>query len=325
MIYGYGVLAHMLRPIQRFMDDPPVTEIVCQKPGEIGVERAGQWEWHHIPEFNERRLDAIGIVAGNLLSKSFDAEHPICRTILPGGRKRRLTYLRSPVTETPCFCIRIPSSKQGSVYDEGFQRAFREPMSTEAEDMKLRELFLSGDNNAEFFHRGVLRKLNFGAIGETGHGKTYFLRTIMAEIDVEDRLVTAEDSPEFGPLHLRNRVEMIYGSAGITAIDLIRISLRLRPDRIAIQELSGNEIWAYKRILAAGYRGSFTSWHATREAPFTPLVDMAKETKAGRAMDAADLEEFFKKNIDVVVHCHKNRATNTYSNKIVWYGGLHHA
>lgn len=320
MIYGTDVLKHMLLPIQRFREDPAVTEIVCQKPREIGVERASRWQWHEVPEFDERRLDAIGIVAGNLLTKRFDPEHPVCLTYLPSARKQRLTLVRSPITEFPSLTLRVPSAHQGSTQDDRFQDAFDEPMDATADDAEMLRLCLAGDMKS-LFPLAVRSKQNIAAIGETGHGKTHFLRTIMSEIPPEDRLITIEDNSEFGPLHLRNRLEMIYGSAGITAADLVEVSLRQRPDRVAVQELRGPEIWAYMRLLAAGYRGSFTSWHAPRREPFAPLVLMAKQTPEGQSMDAHDLERDFRSNIDIVVHCHKNRTTNTYSNKVVWFKG----
>lgn len=319
-MYGGTVLRYMLRPIQWVLDDPCVTEIVIQRQCEVGIERSGRWEWIHVPEFDHRTLDAIGIVAGFQLSKQFDAAHPICMTTLPGGQ--RATFVRSPIVRTPSITIRIPSKNQSSVNDSRFQLAFRESMTAAAEDAELVRLYHAGEM-AAFFRLAVRRKKNIAAIGETGHGKTYFLRTVMGEIPDDDRLVTIEDTSEFGPLHLRNRVEAIFGSVGITASDLVECSLRMRPDRVALQELRGREIWAYMRILAAGYRGSFTSWHAPREAPFEPLVLMAKQTPEGQSMDKNDLETAFRRNIDVVVHCHKNAITNKYSNEIVWFRGVH--
>lgn len=321
-MYGDTILPHMLRPIKNVLEDPAVTEIVIQRPCEVGIERAGQWEWIDVPEFDARTLDAIGIVSGFMLSKPFDPEHPICMTTLPGGQ--RATFVRDPIVKTPSITIRIPSKTKSSVHDQRFQRAFREPMLGVQEDAELLRLYEAADYGP-FFSLAVRRKKNIAAIGETGAGKTFFLRTVMSEIPPEDRLVTIEDTSEFGPLHIRNRVEMIFGSAGITASDLVECSLRQRPDRVAVQELRGREIWAYMRILAAGYRGSFTTWHASREAPFDPLILMAKQTVEGQSMDANDMEQDFRRNIDVVVHCHKNASTNTYSNEIVWFKGVHDA
>lgn len=320
MTHGSIALKHMLKPIQGFLDERGVTDIVCQRPHEIGVERFSKWEWHEIPAFDERRLDAIGIVAGNLLAKRFDPEHPVCMTTIPGVRKRRGTFVRHAITEYPSFTIRVPSAEQGSTKDKRFQTAFNQAMDPRSEDTEMLRLYRANEMG-EFFGRAVRNKLNIAAIGETGDGKTHFLRTIMGEIPPEDRLVTIEDTSEFGPLHLRNRVEMIFGSAGITASDLVEVSLRQRPDRVAVQELRGREIWAYMRILAAGYRGSFTSWHAPRADPFTALVLMAKQTPEGQSMDERDMKATFQNNIDIVVHCHKNRTTNVYSTKIVWFKG----
>ncbi len=85
-----------------------MTEIVIQRPEEIGIERAGKWLWRHVPEFTLGRLDAIGILAGSLLSKRFDPEHPICMTTLPD--KQRCTLVGRPVTfpDTMSVTIRIP-------------------------------------------------------------------------------------------------------------------------------------------------------------------------------------------------------------------------
>ena len=60
------------------LDDPATTEIVVQRPSEVGIERHGQWSWRTVEAFDIQRLDAIGLLAGSLLSKPFDPTHPIC-------------------------------------------------------------------------------------------------------------------------------------------------------------------------------------------------------------------------------------------------------
>lgn len=68
---GETTLRHLLAPIGDALNNPITTEIVIQKPAEIGVEQDGKWSWHDVPEFTFQRLDAISLLAGSLLSKGF--------------------------------------------------------------------------------------------------------------------------------------------------------------------------------------------------------------------------------------------------------------
>jgi type IV secretion system protein VirB11 len=93
---GETTLLYLLEPIQDLLCSASITEIVVNKVGEVGWEIGGKWHWRAIPEFDFERLDAIGILAGSILSKPFDPAHPIAMTTLPGGQ--RCTLIRPPVT-----------------------------------------------------------------------------------------------------------------------------------------------------------------------------------------------------------------------------------
>ena len=148
-------------------------------------------------------------------------------------------------------------------------------------DAELLALYQAQDWPA-FFALAVKAKKTIAATGSTGSGKTSLLRRLMQEIPGDERLVTIEDTDEFGPLPLRNRVSMFYGSANVSAENAVEASLRMRPDRVAMQELRGAEAFAYLRLLAAGHPGGLTTWHAEEGDPFTPLALMAKTSEAGR-------------------------------------------
>ena len=122
---GEATLRHLLAPIQDALDDPVTTELVVQRPGEVGVEQHGTWSWRMVEAFDFRRLDAIGLLAGSLLSKPFDPAHPICMTTLPDGQ--RCTLLRPPVTApgTLSMTIRIPSKAVHTVRDDDFSDLMR--------------------------------------------------------------------------------------------------------------------------------------------------------------------------------------------------------
>ena len=150
------------------------------------------------------------------------------------------------------------------------------------------------------------RKKTIAATGSTGSGKTSLLRRLMQEIPAEERLVTIEDTDEFGPLPLRNRVSLFYGSANVSAENAVEASLRMRPDRVAMQELRGAEAFAYLRLLAAGHPGGLTTWHAEEGDPFTPLALMAKTSEAGRNIPDDKLLAILRGLIDIVAFCRRD-------------------
>jgi type IV secretion system protein VirB11 len=149
-------------------------------------------------------------------------------------------------------------------------------------------------------------KKTIAATGSTGSGKTSLLRRLMQEIPDDERLVTIEDTDEFGRLPLRNRVSMFYGAANVSAENAVEASLRMRPDRVAMQELRGAEAFAYLRLLAAGHPGGLTTWHAEEDDPFTPLALMAKTSEAGRNIPDDKLAAILRRLIDIVAFCRRD-------------------
>jgi type IV secretion system protein VirB11 len=306
---GETTLRHLLAPVQDVLDDPATTEVVVQRPGEVGIERHGEWSWRRVEAFDFRRLDAIGLLAGSLLSKPFDPAHPICMTTLPDGQ--RCTLLRPPVTTpgTISVTIRIPSKEVHTVRDPDFGELMREaeirPDGHGDADAELLALYQAQDWPA-FFALAVKAHKTIAATGSTGSGKTSLLRRLMQEISGEERLVTIEDTDEFGPLPLRNRVSLFYGSANVSAENAVEASLRMRPDRVAMQELRGAEAFAYIRLLAAGHPGGLTTWHAEEGDPFTPLALMAKASEAGRNIPDDKLSVILRNFIDIVAFCRRD-------------------
>jgi type IV secretion system protein VirB11 len=307
---GETTLRYLLRPIQAMLDDPHVTEVVMQRPGEVGVERRGQWEWHDVPDFDFRRLDAIGLLAGSLLSKKFDPAHPICMTTLPDGQ--RCTLIRPPATlpGTISATIRIPSRAIHTVHDAdfpGLMEAARARLESarSSVDVELAELYRA-KNWPAFFSLAVRARKTIVATGAVGSGKTTFLKRLMQEIPLHERIVTIEDTDEFGVLPQRNRVALFYGSANVTAEDAVAASLRMRPDRIMLQELRGAEAFAYIRALASGHPGGQTTWHAEDGDPWTPLALMVKTSTAGSTIPVDKLDQILRAFIDIVAFCKRD-------------------
>jgi type IV secretion system protein VirB11 len=311
---GETTLRHLLAPIADALADPAVTEIVVQRPCEVGIERDGRWSWREVAVFDFARLDAIGVLASSLFAKRFDPAHPIAMTTLPDGQ--RCTLIRPPTTAsgTISLTIRIPSQRVHTVHDADFGALLCDAATAAGAgrtgrpggaDGELLRLYRANDWPA-FFALAVRAKKTIAATGSTGSGKTALLRRLMQEIPSDERLVTIEDTDEFGKLPLRNRVSLFYGAANISAEDAVEASLRMRPDRVAMQELRGADAFAYLRLLAAGHPGGLTTWHAEEGDPFTPLALMAKASAAGRNLPDDKLAAILESLVDIVAFCRRD-------------------
>jgi type IV secretion system protein VirB11 len=313
-------LRAFLAPIADVLDDPAMREVVINRPGEIGIERSSGWTWRAVPQFTLDRLDQIGILAGWLLSKDLDADNPICMTTLPDGQ--RCTIIRSPAVskDTVSITIRNPSKDARTVFDPDFTTLMKTATTgTRGRgpiDDQLLSLYRAKAWPA-FFSLAVKSHKTIAATGSTGSGKTSLLKRLMREIPEGERLVTIEDTDEFGTLPQRNRVSLFYGSAGVTAEKAVEASLRMRPDRVAMQELRGAEAFAYIRLLAAGHPGGLTTWHAEDGDPFTPLALMAKTSEAGRNIPDDKLLVILRRFIDIVAFC--KRDDSGFSIPGVWF------
>jgi type IV secretion system protein VirB11 len=167
---------------------------------------------------------------------------------------------------------------------------------------------------AAFLRRAVRTRLNILVSGATGSGKTTLTRALIAEIDPRERLIAIEDAAELTLSNHANSVRLFYskdgqGASRVTPKQLLAASLRLRPDRILLAELRGEEAYDYLRNVNSGHPGSITSVHASSAAlAFEQLTLLVKESAAGREMKREDIHALLKQTVDVVVQCARDRS-----------------
>ena len=227
-------LHHLIRPFLPFLADPRTTEVVVNRPGEFGVE-AGTWSWHKDDSLTFERLDAIGVLAAFNSSQEFGPHSPLCATVLPGGE--RLQVCRPPATlpDVISLTIRKPSERVMRIDDPDFEALFDTtntgPTRRARADEHLVALYRSKDWKA-FFKLAIRQKKTLGVAGSTGSGKTTLLRRCLMEIPEIERIVTIEDTAEFGTAGPPNRVNLFYGDgrANLAAEQVLKASLRMRPD-----------------------------------------------------------------------------------------------
>jgi len=319
-----AALEHLIQPFVPFLANPATTEIVVNRPGEFGVETNGQWSWHHEPSLTFDCLDAIGVLTAYRASREFNPSNPEVATTLPGGE--RLQACRAPATfpETISLTIRKPTRRKVGLDDDEVSSLLHRTNAAAGRsnaDTELSKLYHAQDWRG-FYRLAMRAKKTIGVCGKVATGKTTFLRRLLAEIPETDRVVTVEDTAEFGDAGPGNRVNLFYGDgrANLTAEQIIKASLRMRMDWLIMQEVRGPEAFGFIRALASGHSGA-TSWHAEEGEEFDALELMIRQHEAGRAIP--DVRRYLKTYIDVVVYCAKD--ASGYHTPRVWFKAVDEA
>lgn len=240
-INGYG-------PITELLDDDSITEIMVNGPDEIYVEIDGKIikddtisfiNDDHIVRTIQRIVQPLG--------RTIDTANPMVDARLKDGS--RLNAIIPPLSlKGPVLTIRKFSKNLDSIDD------------------LLRKGTLT-THMAMFLEASVKAKLNILICGGTGTGKTSLLNILSSFIENHERIITIEDAAELR-LHqdhvisLETRLINYEGAGEITIRDLVRNSLRMRPDRIIVGEVRGKEAFDMMQAMNTGHEGSLTTLHA---------------------------------------------------------------
>jgi pilus assembly protein CpaF len=243
---GWGVLTPL-------MADPTVTEVMCNGPHTVYVERAGQIERTNIRFRSERALRQVADRMLAVAGRRVDEASPMADGRLGDGSRINV--------------IIEPLSTSGTILTV---RRFPERSMTVADLIGMESV---STDAAVFFEAAVRGKLNVLVSGGTSTGKTTLLNVLSSFIPAEERIITIEDAAELrlGQPHvvgLESRPANTEGAGRITIRDLVRNALRMRPDRIVVGEVRGGEAIDMLQAMNTGHEGSLTTIHAnsTRDA-----------------------------------------------------------
>ncbi len=284
--------------IQQYLDDESVTEIMINGKDDIFIEKSGKLIRTGKKFDSEKKLNDViqQIVAG--CNRSVNEANPIVDARLSDGA--RVNIVLAPVAlNGPIVTIR---------------RFPKEPITME----KLLSFGSISEEAADFLKQLVIAKYNIFISGGTGSGKTTFLNALSQFIPSDERIITIEDSAELQLLNAENLVRLetrnsnIEGCSPITIRDLIRTSLRMRPERIIVGEVRGAEALDMLQAMNTGHDGSLSTGHANS------TIDMLKrlETMVLMGMDLP-LEAIrgqIAGGIDIIVHLARQR---DHSRKVV--------
>ena len=234
-------------PIQPLLDDPEVTEVMVNGPKKVFIEKGGKLIKTPVTfdddDHVERIIDRIILPLG----RRVDADSPTVDARLPDG-SRVNAVIRPVAIDGPSITI----------------RKFKK------DKLSMEQLVAFGSvtqNMAEFLRACVLAHLNVVISGGTGSGKTTLLNVLSGFIQGEERIVTIEDAAELQlqqdhVLRLETKVANTDGKGAVTIRDLVRNSLRMRPDRIVVGECRGGEALDMLQAMNTGHDGSLTTLHA---------------------------------------------------------------
>ncbi|MFL5252522.1 MAG: ATPase, T2SS/T4P/T4SS family [Rhodopila sp.] len=259
-------------------------------------------------EFTFDRLDQIGILAGYLTGRDFDADNPFCGSTLRDGQ--RIQMCRPPATlpGVIAMAIRKPAPTARTLDDADIPDLMSEanqPVSRASQnDAELCQM-LADRRYPEFFRLARRSGKTIDVCGVTGSGKTDFAKRLMQETHAEKRILTIESDAEYGPIGPRNTVNVFYNEqhTAMQPEKAVMAALRMRPDEIWFQETRGPEAFAVLRARAAGHRGGGTTWHAEEGKEIDALALMVRQNPSAAHLSDEKIRELCLKFVDVIVSC----------------------
>ena len=272
--------------LQELLEDDTITEIMINGKDDIFLERNGHiTKWDKSFE-NEERLEDIAQKIASLSNKIVNISSPIADTRLEDGS--RVSIVLPPVAlNGPVITIR---------------KFYKDALTME----KLIETGSLTQEAADFLKMAVKSKYIIFISGGTGSGKTTFLNALSEFIDNDERVITIEDAAELQINHVKNLVRLeardanIEGKNEVTIRDLIRASLRMRPDRIIVGEVRGKETLDMVQAMSTGHDGSLSTGHGN--SPKDMMTRLETMILMGIDMPVAAIRQQLTSAIDIIIH-----------------------
>ncbi len=272
--------------LQELIDDDSITEIMINGPENIFYEKAGSiFQWEKSFSKEDKLYDIAQQIAARS-NRMVNESVPILDTRLSNGS--RVNIVLPPVAlDGPVITIR-----------KFYKKAITIP--------KLIKIGSITEEAAQFLELAVRARYNIFISGGTGSGKTTFLNALSNFIPADERVITIEDSAELQIQSVRNLVRLetrnanVEGENAITIRDLIKSSLRMRPDRIVVGEVRGAEAVDMITAMLTGHDGSLSTGHSN--SPRDMLTRLETMIMMGMDIPLAAIKNQIASAIDIVVH-----------------------
>ncbi len=278
-VLGYG-------PLEEFLNDPTVTEVMVNNAKTIYIERGGKVFPTTAQFFDETHLRRVIEKIVGEVGRRIDESAPMVDARLPDGS--RVNAIVPPLAINGAkLTIRKFSADPFSVND-------------------LIKFGTLTPGIASFLEACVRGRLNVVISGGTGSGKTTLLNVLSSFIPSNERIITIEDSVELQlrqdhVIQLESRPQNIEGKGQVTIRDLVRNSLRMRPDRIVVGEVRGGETLDMLQAMNTGHDGSLTTVHANSPRDVLSRLE-TMVLMSGMELPIRAVREQVASAIDVIIH-----------------------
>jgi pilus assembly protein CpaF len=271
-------------PLEPLLDEPGVTDVLVNGPDQVYVDRGRGLERRQVRFGSDDDVRRLAQRLAASVGRRLDDAAPFVDARLPDGTRVH-AVLGSVAAPGTCLSLRVPAG-----------RAF-----TLADCVASGSLTAAG---AQVLERMVAAKLAFLISGGTGSGKTTLLAALLALVPADERIVIVEDSRELTPNHphvvrMEGRPPNAEQAGAITLTDLVRHSLRMRPDRLVVGEVRGAEIADLLSAMNTGHEGGCGTVHANSAADVPARLEALA---ALGGLDRAALHAQLASALDAVVH-----------------------
>ena len=314
-------LDSFLAPLSPWLGRQDVTDIYVNRPGEVWIETiGGKTERHENDTLTEQLLARLSRQIAAHGSQGISRAQPLLAATLPDGS--RIQIVAPPATRAGhALAIRRHVKTDFSLADWEASEAFDALTEGDATIEQERQWKSVGERDAAAtLAQAVRERRNIIVSGGTSSGKTTFLNALLAEIPAEERLLTIEDTEELRIPHA-NSVGLIaargkLAEAEVSTEDLLIAALRMRPDRIILGELRGQEALTFLRAVNTGHPGSMTTIHA--DTPQRAIEQLALLVlQAGSRLSRDDVRHYVRESIDVFVQLERRAGKRRVSQVMI--------
>ncbi|MFT3816324.1 MAG: P-type DNA transfer ATPase VirB11 [Rubrivivax sp.] len=295
-VAGSAYLHSYLEPFRPWLSRDEVCEILVNRPGEVWIEVAGAASMERVaaPAIDATLLRRLSEQIARASHQGVSREWPLLAATLPDAS--RVQVVAPPATRG-AHVLAIRRHRVQDVELDAYvgSAAAVPPPAAPAIDPA---------DPIGTLRRAVAARATILISGGTSSGKTTFLNALLRELPAGERVILVEDTPELR-LPGANGVGLVavkgeLGEARLTTHDLLQAALRLRPDRIVLGELRGDEAVSFLRAVNTGHPGSFSTIHAN--SPAGALEQLALMVmQAGLGLSRADTIDYACSVVDLVV------------------------
>ena len=278
--------------LSRYLEDPRITDLCLNGPSRLFIDRGNGLEpvpdWQGFPDESEFRRFIVDQLSS--IGRSWDAKLPFVDGVFFGTHRAHVAF---PPISTGGIHLSLRRLPRGEELEVGRARA--------------RARWEKDSSAFELLIRAVQASETLMISGSTGSGKTTLLSDLLGFIPEAERLIALEDTSEIRPGHphfigMLARSPNADGCGAVTIRELLRQTLRMRPDRILLGECRGEEVLDLLQALNSGHRGTLATLHANSARDALRRIELLALLNAKSGISPAWIRELLANGIQWVVH-----------------------